>query len=107
MKLNKNEATYETRDENYRMTYDAEAEYVHEDAVMYYPDGSGYPGCDELEIESIKTYDYQIYNPVYDEFEPFTPMPEQISSWEEEIEEFLKNADMDEWDNRGDDYDEN
>lgn len=27
----------------------ATAKYIHETAVMYYPDGSGYPGTDEID----------------------------------------------------------
>ena len=104
-KLVISEKQYETKDEYYRLTYNAEVEYVHEDCVMYYKDGSGYPGCDDLDIEKIEIIETEIYNPATRDFEPFKPVKEQISVWEEEIEEFLQNADLDEWDNWGDDYD--
>ena len=45
---------------------DITVEFMHypgEDAVMYYPDGSGYPGCgEEIEIDSISIKGVDIYD---------------------------------------------
>ena len=35
--------------EDFTINFEAEATYVHEDCVMYYKDGSGYPGYDGTE----------------------------------------------------------
>lgn len=31
------------------ISFDASATYIHEDMVMYYKDGTGHPGCDDIE----------------------------------------------------------
>ena len=101
MKLVIENKEYETKDEWYRLTFSAKADYIYEPPVMYYKDGSGYPGCEELEIEEVKITDFEIYNPATRDYEPFKPVKEQVAEWEEEIEEYLQDADLEEWDNYG------
>lgn len=35
--------------EDWVIDFEAEATYVHEDMVRYYKDGTGHPGCDDIE----------------------------------------------------------
>lgn len=35
--------------EDWAIDFRAEATYVHEDMVRYYKDGTGHPGCDDIE----------------------------------------------------------
>lgn len=35
--------------EDWTIDFEATARYIHEDMVMYYRDGSGHPGCDDIE----------------------------------------------------------
>jgi hypothetical protein len=35
--------------EDWTIDFKAEATYIHEDMVKYYRDGTGYPGCDDIE----------------------------------------------------------
>lgn len=53
--------TYESDDFNFEVDGDqyicevtAEAEYFYEPMVMYYKDGTGHPGSEELEIEELE-----------------------------------------------------
>jgi hypothetical protein len=46
--------SFEVDGDQYSCEVSAEAEYCYEPMVMYYKDGSGYPGSEELEIEKLE-----------------------------------------------------
>lgn len=87
---------YETKDDNYRFKFDAYGTWDYEPMVMYYPDGTGYPGCNELDdVSEIKLYDFEIWDPMIEDWGFFNPMPEQIKQFEGEVEEYLwENQDL-------------
>lgn len=46
-KITQSNGCFEWKD--YTVDFEAEATYIHEDMVMYYKDGSGYPGYDGID----------------------------------------------------------
>ena len=46
--------SFEVNGDQYTCEVKAEAEYFYEPMVMYYKDGTGHPGSEELEIEELE-----------------------------------------------------
>lgn len=88
--------------EDWTVDFEAEATSIHEDCVMYYKDGSGYPGYDGIE-------DYQItINSVTDSDGNELELGEDNYpvSWEEETKKRLESVITDYLDDHDWDYPE-
>ena len=77
----------------------ATAQYVHEDMVKYYPDGSGHPGCDDIEdkdwtINSVTDEDGNELKLGEDNY-PVGWTEEQKKQLEAAISDYLDNHDWD------------
>ena len=83
--------------EGFSVSLEAEATSIHEDMVMYYKDGSGYPGYDGIEdieytINSIVDEDGNELE-LNDEGFPVNWSEEQIKTFDAAINSFLDNVD--------------
>lgn len=85
--------------EGFSISFEAEATSIHEDRVLYYPDGSGYPGYDGIEdiqytINSIVDEDGNELE-LNDKGYPINWTEEQIKALDTAISNFLDGV---EWD---------
>ena len=85
--------------DGYTIDFDASATYVHEDMVMYYKDGTGHPGCDDIEdvnytINSITDEDGNELQ-LNDKGYPVSWTEEQIKALDKAINDYLDNVDWD------------
>lgn len=85
--------------ENYSIDFDASATYIHEDMVMYYRDGSGHPGCDD--IEDVEYNITRVADEDGNELElnkegyPVNWTEEQVKALDNAINDYLNNTDWD------------
>lgn len=82
--------------EGFSVSFEAYATYVHEDMVMYYKDGSGYPGYDGIEdvdytINSITDEDGKELE-LNDEGYPVNWTEEQVKALDRALSDFLDNV---------------
>lgn len=85
--------------EDWTVSLEATATYIHEDMVMYYKDGSGHPGCDDIEdvdytINSITDKDGKELQ-LNDEGYPVNWTEEQIKAMDSAIHSYLDTVDWD------------
>lgn len=85
--------------EDWSIDFEATATYIHEDMVRYYKDGSGYPGCDD--IEDIEYNITRVTDENGDELElndkgyPVNWTEEQVKAVDKAIHDYLENVDWD------------
>ena len=83
----------------FTISFEASARHVHEDMVMYYKDGSGYPGYDGIEdvdytINSITDEDGKELQ-LNDEGYPVDWTEEQVKALDRAIDDYLDSVDWD------------
>ena len=81
------EIEFEIQGKLYYADVEAECEYTYEPCVMYYKDGSGDPGCEELEVTDVwADWTDENGNAV-----------EQTEEMESALNDYLNKLDYDKW----------
>jgi len=81
------------------INFDASATFIHEDMVMYYKDGTGHPGCDDIEdvdwtINSVADSDGNMLE-LNDKGYPVNWSEEQAKELDNALSDYLDDVDWD------------
>lgn len=85
--------------EDWTINFEATARYIHEDMVRYYKDGTGHPGCDD--IEDVGYTIIKVTDENGEELElnkegyPVNWSEEQVKALDNALHSYLENVDWD------------